>query len=51
MKLYLGITVLAALVLGLAGCNSDADKGFNKHKEKPDHPSLQKPADGEKKVT
>jgi hypothetical protein len=49
MKLYLGLTILAALVLGLAGCNSDADKGIIQHKEKPVHPAPQKPADGEKK--
>jgi len=42
--------MLIALTLGLMGCGSgEADKNFNKHKEKPVHPAPANPDKAEQK--
>ena len=44
------LLILVAFVMGLAACSGDAEKGINKHKEKPvAAPSEKKPDQGEKK--
>jgi hypothetical protein len=44
MKRFLGL-ILLPLLLALAGCNNDADKNINLHKEKAVPPPPEKPVD------